>query len=215
MKEDLKNSGNWLATTLFCISLAVVLTLLISYVLFPIDAQIFRVRRYWPISASALYHNFVQLMAYLQLPWIGKLQLSDFPVSKSGATHFADVKRLFILAWAILIISAPFAICFLRRLKARHEEYRLLHPAQIGLTVLLIIAGIASLNFDQFFVTFHQLFFRNQDWLFDPAKDPIILVLPEEFFMHCFILAFVLFELMMIAGWLSARLSLKKLRQSK
>ncbi len=27
-------------------------------------------------------------------------------------------------------------------------------------------------------------FFRNQDWLFDPQTDPIILVLPENFFMR-------------------------------
>ncbi|WP_125607693.1 TIGR01906 family membrane protein [Lapidilactobacillus bayanensis] len=212
MKADLKDGINWLAVTFFCISLAVVLTLLCSYLLFPVDAQIYQVRRLWPISAGALYHNFVQLMAYLQLPWISTLQLADFPVSKSGALHFADVKKLFILAWVILLITAPFAVRFLRRLKKQRQEYRLLHPAQIGFVIPLILAGIAALNFNQFFITFHEIFFRNQDWLFDPAKDPIILVLPEEFFMHCFILAFVLFELMMLMGWLKARRSLKLLQ---
>lgn len=212
MKTDLKNAGNWLATIFFCISLAVVLTLLLSYALFPVDAQIYQVRHLWPISAGALYHNYVQLMAYLQLPWIGMLHLADFPVSTSGAIHFADVKKLFILAWVILIVTAPFAIRFLRQLKARKQEYRLLHLAQIGFVLPLMIAGIAALDFDQFFVTFHQIFFRNQDWLFDPAQDPIILVLPEEFFMHCFILAFVLFEAMMLVGWFRARRSLKQLR---
>ena len=95
MKAELKNGVNWLATILFCISLAVVLTLLGSYLLFPLDAAIYQVRQYWPISAGALYHNFLQLMTYLQLPWIGQLQLTDFPVSQSGAQHFADVKQLF------------------------------------------------------------------------------------------------------------------------
>ena len=212
MKAELKNGVNWLATILFCISLAVVLTLLGSYLLFPIDAAIYQVRQYWPISAGALYHNFLQLMAYLQLPWIGQLQLTDFPVSQSGAQHFADVKQLFILAWIILLVSAPFAVRFLRQIKKQGQEYRLLRPAQIGFLLPLILAGLASLNFNQFFVTFHELFFRNQDWLFDPAQDPIILVLPEEFFMHCFILAFVLFELLMISGWLVAHRSIKKLR---
>lgn len=212
IKERFKNGGNWVTLVGFCISLAVVLTLLLSYALFPIDAAFYQVRHLYPISAGALYQNYVELMAYLQFPWIDKLVLTNFPVSASGALHFADVKKLFILAWLLLIVTAPFAIRFLHRLKVKKQNYRLLWAAQVGLVVPIVIALVASINFDQFFVTFHQLFFRNQDWLFDPATDPIILVLPEEFFMHCFILAFVLFEGMMLIGIIKARRSLKQLR---
>ncbi|MFD1465647.1 TIGR01906 family membrane protein [Lapidilactobacillus mulanensis] len=212
IKERFKNGGNWVTLVGFCISLAVVLTLLLSYALFPIDAAFYQVRHLYPISAGALYQNYVELMTYLQFPWIDKLVLTNFPVSASGALHFADVKKLFILAWLLLIVTAPFAIRFLHRLKVKKQNYRLLWAAQVGLVVPIVIALVASINFDQFFVTFHQLFFRNQDWLFDPATDPIILVLPEEFFMHCFILAFVLFEGMMLIGIIKARRSLKQLR---
>lgn len=205
----IKAGGQWLSLAGFCLSFAIILTFLLSYTLFPIDAEFYQVRHLYPVTAGQLYHNYVELMAYLQLPWVNPLRLSDFPASVSGATHFADVKKLFILTWVIFIILTPFAVRFLHQLKVRRQRYRLLWPAQIGLVVPVILAVIASINFDQFFIAFHQLFFRNQDWLFDPATDPIILVLPEEFFMHCFVLAFLLFETLMVLGIVHAKKSLK------
>jgi integral membrane protein (TIGR01906 family) len=34
------------------------------------------------------------------------------------------------------------------------------------------------------FVVFHKLLFRNEYWLFDYRTDPVIMVLPDQFFMH-------------------------------
>lgn len=48
-------------------------------------------------------------------------------------------------------------------------------------------------DFEDFFVKFHEMLFRNSDWMFDPETDPIILALPAEFFMACFILFIILF----------------------
>lgn len=58
----------------------------------------------------------------------------------------------------------------------------------------IVIAILMLLNFDEFFVIFHEVLFRNSDWLFDPNRDPVINILPEEFFTQCFILFFILFE---------------------
>lgn len=42
---------------------------------------------------------------------------------------------------------------------------------------------------------FHQILFVGDDtWLFDPAKDPVIMILPETFFLHAFLLFFALYE---------------------
>jgi len=57
-----------------------------------------------------------------------------------------------------------------------------------SLTVILLpslVGAAVALNFDAAFVIFHQLFFKNDFWLFDPATDPIILLLPDTFFLHC------------------------------
>jgi integral membrane protein (TIGR01906 family) len=52
--------------------------------------------------------------------------------------------------------------------------------------VVPAICGILiALNWEQAFITFHHIFFRNDYWLFDPATDPIIVILPDAFFLHC------------------------------
>ena len=35
---------------------------------------------------------------------------------------------------------------------------------------------------------FHQIVFRNDYWIFNEATDPVITILPEAFFMHCFMM---------------------------
>ena len=60
---------------------------------------------------------------------------------------------------------------------------------------LLIGLGGVLIGFDQFFTLFHQILFVGDDtWLFDPAKDPVIMILPETFFLHAFLLFFALYE---------------------
>ena len=66
------------------------------------------------------------------------------------------------------------------------------------------------IGFDQFFIAFHGLFFNNDAWLFNPLTDPIINALPEAYFMHCFILFFVLLEGLFLIGVLIGKRSLKK-----
>ena len=50
-------------------------------------------------------------------------------------------------------------------------------------------AVLAALDFDRAFVVFHSLFFPGKtNWVFDWYHDPIIRVLPQEFFRNCAIL---------------------------
>ena len=66
--------------------------------------------------------------------------------------------------------------------------------ALVSLPLLIGLGGVL-IGFDQFFTLFHQILFVGDDtWLFDPAKDPVILILPETFFLHAFLLFFSLYE---------------------
>lgn len=114
--------------------------------------------------------------------------------SESGSAHFADCRRLFILdLW--LFFGSMAAIALLKLYRRRHEIPRLLGhgaafwgAAGIG-AVLLVIGAAAATNFDRAFTMFHSLFFPSEDnWIFDPALDPIITLMPEEFFRNCAIL---------------------------
>jgi len=54
------------------------------------------------------------------------------------------------------------------------------------LAAIAIIGGLVALDFDRAFEIFHKLFFPGKDnWLFDPLKDEIINILPEEYFRNC------------------------------
>ena len=49
-----------------------------------------------------------------------------------------------------------------------------------------VVTALAAADFDRAFVVFHTIFFPGKDnWIFDPAVDEIILILPQEFFMNC------------------------------
>ena len=45
----------------------------------------------------------------------------------------------------------------------------------------------------------HRIFFRNDYWIFDAETDPVIRMLPEEFFLHCGLLI-ILLVLLQIAA---------------
>ena len=119
------------------------------------------------------------------------------PFSDSGASHFADVRGLFLLDLRVLVVSL--AVLILALLAAR---WRKLTPRRFlgrgpgfwgaaGLGgAFLVVGGLAAVDFDRAFVVFHALFFPGKDnWIFDWRTDPVILILPQDFFRNCAILA--------------------------
>ncbi len=116
--------------------------------------------------------------------------------SASGASHFADVRGLFLLdIWVLGLSLAGLAILFLVGRQRRLRPKLLLGHgpgfwAACGLgTVFLAVGAFAASDFNRAFVVFHQLFFPGKDnWLFNWWEDPVILILPETFFRNCAIL---------------------------
>lgn len=118
------------------------------------------------------------------------------PFSEEGASHFADVQVLFILDLAVLIFSA--AVLLLLWFYCRHKAVELHRfgghgPAFWGCVGLgaafVVIGGLAATDFDRAFTLFHSIFFPGKDnWLFDPRYDPVINILPQEFFRNCAVL---------------------------
>lgn len=118
------------------------------------------------------------------------------PHSPEGASHFADVRGLFLLDLRLLAVSLGAGVMLFvltRLLRRRCAPILGRGPgfwAGTGLGVSFALVGsLAALDFDRAFVIFHQLFFPGKtNWIFDPATDPIILILPQEFFRNCALL---------------------------
>lgn len=165
---------------------------------------------YVDMNRAELIKNFDLLMRYLNNPFQSQLSLPDFPMSESGRFHFYEVKRLFLLDYGVLLVTIVPSILYVRNLVKNSRLWRLLRPFQMGMIIPLILAFLMSVGFDQFFTMFHGVFFNNDAWIFDPRTDPIIMVLPEAFFLHCFVLFFVLIEVTFLIFYLIGRRSLKK-----
>lgn len=122
------------------------------------------------------------------------------PFSPSGASHFEDVRGLFLLDLRVLKLSVVgLGLLLGWRLVGRVRPYRFRGRgpgfwAAAGLGVsFLAVGGLAALDFDRAFVLFHALFFPGKDnWIFDWQTDPIILFLPQDFFRNCAILILTL-----------------------
>jgi integral membrane protein (TIGR01906 family) len=153
------------------------------------------------MSLEQIMHNYYELMGYLNNPFNNSLVLTDFPVSDSGAFHFYEVKILFFINYGALLLSGVVAVFYLRRLKKTRGYWKLVEPFRWAIIVPFILLLLLAINFDRMFVIFHEILFNNDAWLFNPATDPIIRVLPQEFFMYCFIFAFIVLELLLVAGY--------------
>ena len=116
--------------------------------------------------------------------------------SEEGKGHFEDCKVLFDLNRNAFIIALAtmIVIVVLNRLKVvklpRPRGYGLSFFAGVGtLALFALLALLVAPNFSLAFTIFHKIFFPGKDnWLFDPYKDPIIVFMPQQFFMNCAIL---------------------------
>lgn len=153
------------------------------------------------LSVEIIMGNYHILLRYLHFPWIDQLVLPNFPVSTSGAFHFYEVKILFYLNYALLILSTIGSVFYLKKLKEINGLWRLRSVFKTAIFVPFILLFILAIDFDWLFIKFHELAFNNDDWLFNPSTDPIINVLSQEFFMYSFILFFSLIEFSFISSY--------------
>lgn len=199
-------------TSLFLCILTLAIAITINFIpLYQFDLSYFNIPESLGISKETILDNYYILIDYLNKPWISELNMPHFPSSENGLFHFYEVKKLFLINYVIAILSTIGSLVYLRFIQKNRLTWKLIRPFQIGMIVPFVVLIIIALNFDELFVAFHELFFNNDAWLFNPSTDSIILALPEAFFMHCFILAFSLIELTIIGGYFTAkRLAFKK-----
>ena len=136
-------------------------------------------------SVDMIKENYDALIDYCSPFFQGSLQFPTLPSSASGISHFEEVKVIFNLFF-VLLCTTPiflFGLIWLQR-KQNNDSYLLSTP--IIMCILPMFVGIAcAIDFNRIFVLFHEIVFRNDDWIFSRYEDPIILFLPERFFLQC------------------------------
>lgn len=185
-QNELNPLWDWLmAVILFLAILSVSVVMVLNFrPLYYLDMQLLDIPGFSGHSAEDVKLNYDALITYNSMFFNGPLEFPTLPQSVAGRTHFEEVKVIFVLFQQLAIGAGILAVAgiFLRRnYSKRYLRYSgwltLILPVAVG-------AGIA-INWDRAFVLFHELVFDNDYWLFDPATDPIIDMLPDAFFMHC------------------------------
>ncbi len=133
-----------------------------------------------------------QVLNYLTLPFT-EFGTGVIPHSAEGAAHFKDCKVLFMLNAGVFLVSLAVVLTLFILHRKRYIE--LIKPkgftlsfysAICAIVLPVIIGGLAATDFDRAFTVFHHIFFPGKDnWVFSYYDDPIIRVLPQEFFMNC------------------------------
>lgn len=122
--------------------------------------------------------------------WAGPRYLGDL-VNRSGdslfkdgeVSHMADVKLVILSAFgagALLIVLSLVAIAYLRRRSTGGVRRGLFAGSIISLTIILGLAALAVLSWQQFFTEFHRLFFASGSWTF-ALEDTLIRLFPGQF----------------------------------
>lgn len=134
------------------------------------------------LTRSEIEENYRRLIVYNLSPGADKLELQKLEMSAQGRQHFAEVRVIFQRLFWAFIVSVALLPWSLRTMRKK-QNYRPMTYAAWASLLALALSLLLFLNFDQSFIRFHKLVFDNDYWLFDPATDPIILYLPEEFFL--------------------------------
>ncbi len=136
-------------------------------------------------SPELIRENYDALIDYCSPFFQGDLSFPSLPSSATGLSHFAEVKVIFHLFFVLLLVCPVFLAGLICLEHHRKNDSWLFAAPSIVCILPLIVAIGCSVNFSKAFVIFHKIMFRNDDWLFSPTDDPIILLLPERFFLKC------------------------------
>jgi integral membrane protein (TIGR01906 family) len=193
-----------IALSLFLISLTVKLTLSFRQ-LYYYDIENLNIAKDYGMKKEIIIKNYNILIDYLQDKNISKLNMPNFPTSREGEIHFVEVKKIFmnfnLLFYITGIISLVGAF-----LKLKYKDFKFLKWSSFGLLGIPVILAVPfGIDFDKSFTAFHKMFFNNDYWEFDPVKDPIINVLPQELFLHNAVLILALIAVFSIVLYVAYR----------
>ncbi|HBI91202.1 MAG TPA: TIGR01906 family membrane protein [Terrisporobacter glycolicus] len=145
-------------------------------------------------TEEEIKQNYDYLIDYNLNKNVGEFHLPTIKYSKEGKIHFEEVRNIFQIVKKVFYISGLISVLGII-LSIKNKTIKFLNTASIMTILLPIITAIPlMINFNYFFIKFHETVFSNDYWIFDPSIDPVINMLPQDVFFHIgiFILAIIL-----------------------
>lgn len=180
-----------LLLTICIICLAVIVTVFFKQ-LYYFDIDYLHIAKNTGLSKEVIKQNYDILIQYQSIFYQGTLNMPNFVMSTTGRIHFEEVKRVFEVIQITFVVTGVISgIMIYQNLK--QKEYRFLQLTSFfSVGIPAILGFFVALDFDKAFVIFHNIVFRNNYWIFDYTTDPVITILPESFFMHCFMMIIII-----------------------
>ncbi|CAI2655529.1 Hypothetical protein AAPFHON13_05520 [Apilactobacillus apinorum] len=179
---------------LVCLSVFLFMNLSIIYL---ITIKILNISASIHISMASVSNNYTNIIRYLQSPFINQMHTA-IPVNEVVIRHFRDVKTLLMISNTLMIILTLIAVKLIKRLSFANKLWLLKMPLRSTYMLFTSLILFSVVDFNDAFVFMHKLLFRNQDWIFDEKKEPIINLFPSQYFMVGFIFIFLLVSIGMI-----------------
>lgn len=142
----------------------------------------------------------------------------DFNVAVDGVpvlkdperSHQRDVRGVFTVFWLLVLAGvAVLALGFrqARGTDARVAAWRAVRNGALGLAAAIAVAGtFAIVAFDAAFELFHRLLFSAGNYSFDPARDRLVQLLPEQLWSEIAIaVGVVVLVVALAAAWFAGR----------
>ncbi len=190
----LKHILTALALTLLLFSAAVVITLNFRP-LYYADMKKYNLSERFGYPEEEIRANYDAMVEYNNVFYKGELNFPTLPMSESARVHFREVRDIFVVIEAVLLpIGAVGSIIGILLCRRDRKKGYLCLTGVFSIGIPAVLGGLIAANWDTFFTKFHEIFFNNDYWIFNSVTDPIIDLLPDEFFLHCcvMILAIIL-----------------------
>lgn len=134
------------------------------------------------LTRTFMLDHYDAVMNFLNPFSTASFSLPALSFSEHGAIHFEQCRIIFRVVYCFSIIA--FLLLLLGRKYLLHKK-RLQLTAFFTILLPLTLGIWFALDFDQAFYLFHLVLFPDDYWIFNPLLDPIILILPQDFFMYC------------------------------
>ena len=188
-------------TAMFCVIIAMLITSFQIAIYGDPDYRFYRKEYEKYQVTESLYMDMEDVMevtSYMMDYLIGKEEVLSIETEVEGRTqdffneqdrlHMEDVKNLFLGGLklrTVMLLLAAVLVLFLILTKADLKKMLTgAYFAALGVFAILIAGLLVSfaVDFTASFTVFHEIFFTNDLWMFDPAEDYMIRMLPEGFF---------------------------------
>lgn len=130
-------------------------------------------------------NDYDTLISYNSIFGPDTLEFENTPQSEEGRIHFYEVKRIFVSIEIAMYLCLLGTIA-LTAMNIKMKRFTYLKIGGLIAVILPIAVGIPAVLFwEETFTMFHKIAFSNDYWMMNPYTDPVVLILPQEYFAAC------------------------------